>query len=265
MSLNPTAGSTYLRSWNYSNPDVEDYNTEIVGTVLAIQEVQKTVFRSNPPIGEFWPDGNPKMNIRIVLCREDGVCKLFTFQPASKAAREGKKKSIHIDLFALTGNTDMRNLIGKTIRIATQPGQYGANNPRPWTVSVVETGPFAPFEELSAEYKVEKVLTDNSAHGGQTVPPAQYPNGYGMAPQMQMPQAVQPQAQPRIQSQPQPVYQQQYQQPVQQPVYQQQYQQQPVQQMPQMQYPAGMDPQVAAAMQGIGAMNVSPYEDEMPF
>lgn len=243
MSLNP-AGMKKSYAWNYSNNQKEGYSEELIGTVAALQEVQASTFNPNGPgMPAFWDDGKPKMNIRIWLIDATGEYKFLTFSPASRAAREGKKRSLHIDLFALTGNTDMRNLIGKTIKIATQPGTYGSGNPRPWSCELMEAGPFTATEELPAEARAEKVLANASAHGGQTVAPQmpqpQYPQGYGMAPQMQMPQ------------------QQMYQQPQPQPMYQQP--------MSQQQYPQGMDPNVASAMQNMGATNVSVYDENLPF
>ena len=47
MAINPTTSSN---SWNYSNPDNPGYSTELVGTVVAIQEVQAM---------NFGPGGKP--------------------------------------------------------------------------------------------------------------------------------------------------------------------------------------------------------------
>lgn len=234
MSLNPGGASNY--SWNYSKPDKPGYSTQLVGTVLAIQEVQKMKFTigGQPGGPDFWPDGNPKMNIRIALATEQGELKTFTFQPAGRQARMGQKKSVHMDLFHLTGDTDMMNLIGKTLCISTQEGHYGQGNPRPWFVQLVDAGPFQLSQPLPPEFKLPQVLANSAVSGGQVQAP--------QAPQPAYPQPVQ--YQPR---------QQQYQQPAPQYVQPVQYQQQPmaqayqpVQQAPQ--YPQGMDPQIAQAM-----------------
>lgn len=241
MAINPGGASNY--SWNYSKPDKPGYSTQLVGTVLAIQEVQKMAYTTSgqPGAPEFWPDGNPKMNIRLALVTQEGEIKTFTFQPASKAARMGQKKSVHMDLFHLTNDTDMMNLVGKTLCIQTQEGRYGQGNPRPWFVSLVDTEPFKLNGPLPPEFKAPQVLANNAASGGRMNAPQQ------QQPMYQMPQPVP--FQPRQQQgfapayqQPQPVYQQ----PQPQPVYQQPMQQQPMQQ-PQ-QYPQGMDPQIAQAM-----------------
>lgn len=245
MSLNPGGAANY--SWNYSKPDKPGYSTQLVGTVLAIQEVQKMGFTTTgkPGAPEFWPDGNPKMNIRMALATEQGELKAFTFQPASKEARMGQKKSVHMDLFHLTGDTDMMNLVGKTICISTQEGHYGQGNPRPWFVQLVDAGPFQLSQPLPPEFKLPQVLANNAVSGGQVqAPQAQQQSAYQQQPQPQQPQpqyqqpaqfhaSQQPQYMPYMQQQ-----QPQYQQPVQQPMYQQ----------PAPQYPQGMDPQVAQAM-----------------
>lgn len=220
MSINP--GGTTNYNWNYSHPDKPGYSTSLIGTVVAIQEVQKLAYSMSgrPGAPEFWPDGNPKMNIRIALATEEGELKTLIFQPAGKKQKEGKKPSLHMDLWHLTNDTDMHNLIGKTIGIMTEEGSYGQGNPRPWQVSIVEAGPFELQYPLPAEYKAEQVLADTAASGGQINAPQpqpqyqqpqypqysqyqqpQYQQGSGqMAPSMQqfpqgMPQMQQPMGQ----------------------------------------------------------------------
>ena len=229
MSINPGGAANY--NWNYSNHDRPGYSTQLVGTVVAIQEVQKMGFSTNgqPGAPEFWPDGNPKMNIRLALVTEGGEIKTFTFQPAGKAARMGQKKSVHMDLFHLTGDTDMMNLIGKTLCIQTQDGMYGRGNPRPWFVQIVEAGPFQLNGPLPPEFKAPQVLADRAASGGRVNAPQQ-PQQY----QQPQPQYQQPR--------PQQGFAPMYQQTPQQPMYQQPMQQQTPP------YPQGMDPQIAQAM-----------------
>lgn len=299
MSLNPGGASNY--SWNYSNPNKEGYSTQLVGTVIAIQEVQKRSYTMNGQPGqpEFWPDGNPKMNIRLALATETGEIKTFTFQPAGKDARAGRKRSVHMDLFALTGNTDMKKLIGQTIAIITQEGRYGQNNPRPWTVQLVDAGPFSPAGPVPAELKVDRVLANSAAAGGQVTPPqqVQQPNPYGQGYQQQ---PMQPQYQQPMRPQPAYAPQPQYQQPAynvpqQQPMYQPQpvYTQPAPQSAPQLQYQPVqtqvvqpeqqvMDPNIMAAMASqafggpvtvdvIPAQPTNPvgagevYDEDMPF
>lgn len=290
MSINPFSANNY--GWNYSKPDKDGYSTQLVGTVLAIQEVQKMGFTMNgqPGAPQFWPDGNPMMNIRLALATQDGSLKTFVFQPAGRDARAGKKRSVHMDLFHLTGDTDMMNLIGKTICIQTQEGHYGQGNPRPWFVSLVEDmGPFSLAVPLPAEFKAPQVLANAAASGGQVSAPQYHQPQPQYQQQYQQPQqAYQPAPQPQYQPQPmqqayQPQPQPQYQQPMQQPQYQPASQpayQQPMQPQPQQQ--AVMDPNIMAAMASQafgGPVTVSAvqqpqadpvgggevYDEEMPF
>lgn len=271
MALNPGGTSNY--GWNYSKPDKPGYSTQLVGTVLAIQEVQKMGFTTSgqPGAPQFWPDGNPMMNIRLALATEQGEIKTFVFQPAGKQARQGLKKSVHMDLFHLTGDTDMMNLIGKTICISTQEGRYGQGNPRPWFVQLIDAGPFKPATPLPPEFKLPQVLANSAVSGGQVNAPQQpqQPAYYQQQPAQYQPQQYQPMPQQPMQYQPP--------QAIQQP---QQYQPMP---QPAPQYPQGMDPQIAQAMASqafggpVAVETVPPekpadpvgsgyvYDDEMPF
>lgn len=235
MYLNPTIGgnSEERHNWNYSNPNNPGYSTELVGTVINIQEVQAREYSSNGQKGnpKFWVDGNPVMNIRMIFAGPSGGYRTWTFAPASKAAKEGKKKSVHLDLFALTGNTDMMNLVGKTLRVSTQEPPagfgYGVNNPRPWHVELVPDVVYELKEQIDPIYLTPRVLCDEAAHGGAYNAPQQQPQQY-QAPQ-QYQQQPQQQYQPQYQQAPQQ-YQQMPQQAYAQPQYQQAPQPQPQQQ-----------------------------------
>lgn len=275
MSLNPTGAVNY--NWNYSNSQKDGYSTTLTGTVLAIQEIQKRAFTQNgqPGAPEFWSNGDPKMNIRIALATPEGQLKTFTFQPAGRKQRESGT-GIHMALFGLTGNTDMTNLIGKTIQIQTQEPangtRYGAGNPRPFSVTEVQDGPYKLMQgELPAEFKVARVLLNDAASGGQTMPqqtqqaaPPIMNNGMYAAPGMTPQQIVSQNTTPYIPQQAQPIST-----PIMQP--QPVMQQQPAG-MVQPMIPAGMDPQLAAAMANVGAVNIQPvndgaaaYDDSIPF
>lgn len=274
MSLNPT-GNDY--GWNYSKPDKEGYSTSLTGTVVAIQEVQKRDFTMDgrPGAPKFWPEGNPMMNIRLGLATPDGSLKAFTFQPAGKEAKAGKKKSIHMDLFALTGNTDMTNLLGKTITIWTEEPpagfKYGQGNPRPWYCRLENVGPYALSQSLPYEFQVPELLCDNAVSGGQVQPVAT-----GVAPQnIQNPAPVAAQPTTPQQVVTQPVTQPVVTQPAVDPVIAQAAAQPSVPLPTEPAAPAGMDPAVAAAMATLGATNIQPvasdpvqtdiYEEGIPF
>lgn len=259
MSLNPTGG---IPSWNYTKPDKDNYTQpdangqqSIVGTIVSIQEVQARKWRADGQLGapDTWDDGKPKMNIRIGLALPDGTIRTFTFGKAGKEARAGRKPSVHMSLFGLTGNTDMMKLVGKTVQLTTWPanpttGQaWGNGNPRLFDVQEVPgVGPFTLAGPLPSELTVPELLCNDGAAGGQPTAPAP---ATVMVPNVQVQQAVatQPVAVTPVASQP------------------------AVAAVPaQGAMPAGMDPAVAAAMDAIGAVNVQPvatdpYNDEIPF
>lgn len=294
MSLEPGGNKSY--GWNYTKPDKDGYTKTLTGTVVAIQEVQKRSFNQNGQVGapEFWPEGNPKMNQRIALATPTGELVSFTYQPASKKQFE-EGSGVHMQLYALTGNTKMSNLVGKTIQIQTKdpdedwqgnklqgmPTQYGSGFPRPFVVQEIQGVTYQLAEPLPHEFTVAELLCDDGASGGQAVPPQniQTPQQVQPSANSAVPTAQVAQVAPVVQSQPM-VQQQAVQaqpvvaQPVAEPVVQPEtmVQQQGIQPM-QPQIPAGMDPQVAAAMQAVGATNVQPTtdasnyvsEDEIPF
>lgn len=252
MSINPGTARSY--SWNYSNPSKDGYSTMLVGTVKNIQEVQGREYNpggTQPGRPQFWPDGKPKMNIRLILVDDNNELKTFTFTPAGRAAREGKKPSIHMDLWRISGG-NMNNLIGKTIFIKTQEGRYGQGNPRPWEVGFADEGygPFDTSEPMPEEFMVPRVLCDEAVHGGQVQQPAPRPQ---QAPMYQQPQ------QPMYSPQPQPSV----------------YQQPPMPAYPQQPAMPQMNPQIAQQMvsQAFGApvqMTQQPgydmpYDPDMPF
>jgi len=172
MALDPV-GTGISHNWNYSRPNDPGFSLSLTGTVVAIQEVQAMNFSSDgrPTTPQFWENTNqPKMNIRMVLCGPSGGYRTWTFQPASRAAKEGKKKSVHIDLYNLTNGKGLMSLIGQTIKITTQaPPEgfgYGKNNPRPWHVELVPGVKYELKEPLDPIYLMPKVLADGAVSGG---------------------------------------------------------------------------------------------------
>jgi hypothetical protein len=282
MSLNPngSVGS----SWNFSNQNREGYSLEIWGTVVSLQEVQARMYNPNsnqPGAPRFWPDGNPVMNIRMGLATPDGNLKTITFGKAGKAAREGKKPSLHMQLFNLT-NHNMLELIGKTLHMWTWPANpetgvaWGQGNPRLFGVEEVTNGnKYELSGPLPPEFTVPELLANDGAQGGAPAPQMmQMPQMPPMQGQFYAPPTVQQQPMMQQQYQPAPM-QQQMAQPA--PVMQQQYTPAPMpatQAMPPQTapMPQGMDPAVAQAMQVAGATNIQPvdttggiYDDDIPF
>lgn len=302
MSLNPSGmGGT---SWNMSDPNKEGYSLELWGTVVSLQEVQARDYNPNsnqPGRPSFWPDGNPKMNIRVGFATPDGSLKTVTFAKAGKKQVSGEKPSLHMQLFNLT-NHNMMELMGKTLHLWTWPanpqtGQvWGRGNPRLFGVEEVTDGTkYELAGQLPPEYLVPELFANDGVQGGAPNPQMiQQPQVPPMQGGYYAPPVPQPMQQPYPYTQQQPA---QYQpQPMQPPMQPQPMPQQvaPVPQamapqgmgapapMPATQamppqpasapMPQGMDPAVAAAMQAVGAINVQPvvddasvYDDDIPF
>lgn len=209
MSFDPVSTND---AWNYSNPNRDGYSPEITGTVLGFQKIQAREYNPNdnkPGKPKFWPEGNPMMNIRMILCGPQGGIRTFTFQPASKEQQKGQKPSIHMDLYHLTGDTALTNLIGNTIHIKTwempNGGKYGSGNPRPFAVELVPGVAYQPAAPLNPEYLLPEVYANEAVSGGQFQQQPDVPQmqaGAYAAPQAQPVQPVQPiQAQPMAQPQ----------------------------------------------------------------
>lgn len=239
-------------NWNFSNVSNQDNpkSLELVGTLVGMQKVQSMNWQKKKP--EFWPDGNPKWDLRLILATAQGNIKTWRFKYAqSKGFWEGRYYSPHVDLAKLAGS--MANLMGKTIHVTTWDANpetgvpWGPGNPRKFAVELVDTEPYHLTEEMPAIYKVPELLADNGANGGQMNnqrPPMQ--QGY-QQPYMQQP--MQPQYQPQPQQYVQPM---QPQQPMPQQSLPQGYNWQPVPpQQPQQQavQPQPMNPTIAQNMQ----------------
>ncbi len=253
MALNVGTQERQGRSWNYTRPNDPGYSLSITGTVVSLQEVQRTKYRDDGQPGEpmFFKNGDPKYRIRMGLALPDGSLGLVYVSEAWGKQVKREIPSLHMDLIDLGGG-DIRNIIGKTITVWTKEPPvvdgkvigYGVSNPRPYHVKEEPELPrYVLSEPLDPIYLVDKLLANGAAAGGQMTAPVQ-------------PQPQQPVQQPMTQqAQPQP-------QPMQQPV--QQAPHQPVQQQAQTQptMPQGMDPAVAAAMQQLGATNVQPMQQQ---
>lgn len=179
LSLDP---STNGRKWNYSDPTKTDFATEIQGTVVEVNEVQSVNFGTKQP--EFWPDGNPKLNIELVIQTYDGNELAWVFSPRS-VGMDAVKEAMQMSMPEARSVADVG---GKMVYIATQQPpagfSYGSGNPRPWTFVIQGQGS-APFRGVKTWAEQNKAK------------PQQQPQ----------PQQQQPQPQPRppiMQQQPQP-------------------------------------------------------------
>lgn len=279
MSLNPMAK---FQSWNFSNATKDTYtkpdengNQVFIGTVVSIQEVQARDYSTTPgKLGKprTWDNGDPVLNIRMGFADPDGNIITFTFPEAGKEQKLRKKPSVHMTMYDLSGG-NMKNLIGKTLQIITWPanpqtGQaWGKGNPRLFDVQEVDAGPFQAKDDIPNELTVDVLLCNDGASGGQTVQQQQQP--VYAQPTYQQP-VYQPQ--PIVQPMPvQPIQPQQY--PTMQTTGINQMANGPVMAQAQPVMPNGMNPQIAAQMQTMGAVNVQPvvenndpYDDQnIPF
>lgn len=159
-------------AWNATDPNGENYHPMIQGTVVEINEVQARNFQTKQP--EFWDDGNPKLNLQLIIQAQDGREYPWTFSPKSLAMDALKA--------ALTGyNSKASSVVeigGLMVQVWTDESKapYGANNPRPWGCQILGQGS-APFRGAN-EFKPQQQLMQ------QQVPPPVV-NGYYAPPQTQ--------------------------------------------------------------------------------
>lgn len=270
-----TLGFGSSNSWNYNDPNKDGYINDITGTLVEINETQKINYQTREK--EFWPEGNPKLNLRFCILANNGVEYPWVFQPSKSTAADAVAMAME------TNGLDPKNissLLGLTVRVATNEDRapYGSRNPRPWYFQILGAGTapargcyqFRDTPEGKMFYQQQQ-----QQYNGQQAPPIV--NGYFAAPTAQP--AQQPMAQPMQQpmqrqvpmqqpmTQPVPMQQpmaQPMQQPMQQPVMQQQVpMQQPMaQQQPQV--PQGSMMNQAVQQQQFTGVQPSQQAQQMP-
>lgn len=126
--------SSKAMSWNYSNPNNPGYSLQLGGTVVEISNPQKINYATKQP--EFWPDGNPKRNLRVTVLDSTGQEWGWTFAPKSAAAKAC------LDALDPTGRrpVNITELLGKLVNISTKDGIYNQQHPREWAVEVIGEG-----------------------------------------------------------------------------------------------------------------------------
>ncbi len=236
MSINEISAGNW---WNYTQQQGENYKQGIQGEIIEIAEVHSYDNRKKEL--RYWPANpmtgiaNPVLDLRFRILQQDGSEILHSMNPKGPEART--LQAAYKQQFG-KGLVRWSDLIGEIVAIATTPGNYGQNNPRPWTFQFLGKG----------THGGEYVEFDYSKLTQQQAQPMQQPQAYQGQPYMQPPAIAQPQGfyqQPQPQAMPmsQPMPQQQM--PMANPFQQQQ------QPMPMAQ---------AAAYQG------DPYnQDDIPF
>lgn len=121
--------------WNYHTPDAPGYMEMIEGTVVEISNPQSINFHTKQL--ETWPDGNPKRNLRLIIHGRSGQELAWTFSPKSKGAEACLAA---LDPQGMREQVSIEELLGKFVRVQTQQGQFGPQNPRPWWVTILGDG-----------------------------------------------------------------------------------------------------------------------------
>jgi len=108
----------------------------VEGTVVEVSMPQHRNYQTREP--EFWPGGNPKLDVKLMILMDDGEEIGWQFQPRKSNAAEACIKALDPDNTGIALSYKM--FLGKRIRVATQEGQWGNRNPRPWVVQILGDG-----------------------------------------------------------------------------------------------------------------------------
>ena len=196
MSVFDLKGSSGGNSWNYHDPNKQGYMEMIEGTVVEISNPQSINFATKQP--ETWPDGNPKLNLRMMIKGRSGAELGWTFSPKGRGAEACLSA---LDPNGTRAQVSIEEMLGKFIRVQTQAGVYNSQNPRPWWVTILgegDAGSVRGIVDLSA--RQAPAPQPQQAPAPQPQPVQQAP-----APQVQY---AQQQAAQALGFQPQPVQQQ---------------------------------------------------------
>ena len=161
-------------AWNYAHPDKEGYMLSIQGTVVEVKEVPATKFNSNEI--DRWPDGNPKLNICLVIQGQSGRELEWVFGPGGITKPTTAMTACRTALQQAGKPAEsVAELGGLMVQVATQaPPQgfnYGQGNPRPWAVTVLGPGA-VPFRGVH-EYQGEQAQPQPQAQPAPVAQPAQ--------------------------------------------------------------------------------------------
>lgn len=194
MSVFDLKGSSGGNNWNYSKPQEEGYMEMIEGTVVEISNPQSINFNTKQP--EVWPDGNPKLNLRLTIKGKSGRELNWTFAPRSMSAEACLAA---LDPQGTRPQVNIEELLGKFIRVQTQAGVYNSQNPRPWYVTLLgegDAGSVRGMVDLTAK-QPQQPMQQQPTPQQQLAPQIQYA-------QQQAAQALGYQQAPVPQPQPQP-------------------------------------------------------------
>lgn len=177
--------------WNFSRPDQEGFTPVLDGTLTKVSFSQARVYDANQRKftgPAFWPDGNPKLMIRLHVTDLNNETWLHEIQPKSHCLNE--------DWLPKSPTGSIEGFLGQRIRIEaeqevrTQDGRvipFGSGNRRHFTVTIVGPG-------LAASEGVDYESLEKLSKARPQAPAAPQPQGYQPVPQGVQPQAYQPQA-----------------------------------------------------------------------
>lgn len=159
MSVFDLKGNSGSNNWNYTDNTKQNYSTMLMGTVVEISNPQSINYGTKKP--EFWPDGNPKRNLRLTVMDAAGVEFNWTFAPRSAAATaclnaldpQGNRERVSIE-----------EMLGKMVVIQTRDGVYNQAHPRPWSVQVQGDGNVAAvrgLKDLSQQAQAPNPMAQN--------------------------------------------------------------------------------------------------------
>lgn len=179
--------------WNFSRPDQEGFMPVLDGTLTKVSFSQERVYDANQrkfTSLAFWPDGNPKLMIRVHVTDLNGEVWVHEIKPKSHCLNE--------DWLPKSPNGSIEGFLGQHIRIEaeqevrTQDGRvipFGSGNRRHFTVTIVGPG-------LVASEGVDHESLERLSKARQQTPAAPQPQGYQPVPQGVAAQQFQQQVQP---------------------------------------------------------------------
>lgn len=175
--------------WNFSRPDNEGFTPVLEGTLVKVSFSQARNYDANQgkfTTPAFWPDGNPKLMIRLHVADANGETWLHEVQPKSHCLNE--------DWLPKSPTGSIEGFLGQMLRIEaeqevrTQDGRvipFGSGNRRHFNVTIMGPGTVAAE---GVDYQSLERLSSTRAQPQQQRP-QQMPQGVAA---QQFQQQVQP-------------------------------------------------------------------------
>lgn len=182
--------------WNFSRPDNEGFTPVLEGTLVKVSFSQARNYDANQgkfTTLAFWPDGNPKLMIRLHVADASGEIWLHEVQPKSHCLNE--------DWLPKSPTGSIEGFLGQMIRIEaeqevrTQDGRvipFGSGNRRHFNVAILGPGAVPSegvdcqsLERLSSRVQQPQPQRVPQGVAAQRFQQQVQPASYGQAPQQQ--------------------------------------------------------------------------------